>query len=246
MSRRPSVPVIALSVVVVVLLALVAVLLVRETGGSEQSVAGSPEQSADVADERQTSPEQVPGRESMEGIARFEEGDPLAMGPVDAPVVMTMYSDFRCPFCAKFSREVEPALVEEYVDSGDLRIEWRDLPIFGEESMLAARAGRAAADQDRFWEFTETVFADAPDRGHPDLGEEKLVGYAREAGVADVDRFRADMTSDKYDEAIRADYEAATALGATSTPTFLVNGTGIIGARSTETFRNVIDSSLDG
>ena len=246
MSRRPSVPVIALSVVVVVLLALVAVLLVRETGGSEQSAAGSPEQSADVADERQTSPEQVPGRESMEGIARFEEGDPLAMGPVDAPVVMTMYSDFRCPFCAKFSREVAPALVEEYVDSGDLRIEWRDLPIFGEESMLAARAGRAAADQDRFWEFTETVFADAPDRGHPDLGEEKLVGYAREAGVADVDRFRADMTSDKYDEAIRADYEAATALGATSTPTFLVNGTGIIGARSTETFRNVIDSSLDG
>ena len=93
---------------------------------------------------------------------------------------------------------------------------------------------------------TWLVFADSPDRGHPDLNEEKLVGYAREAGVADIERFREDMTSDRYDEAIRADYEAATALGATSTPTFLINGTGIIGARSTETFRNVIDSSLDG
>ena len=250
MSRRPSVPIIALSVVVTLLLALVVILLARDVTGGEPataaSAAESAAESAAVADERRPSPEPAPGQESMKGIARFAEDDPLAMGPVDAPVVMTMYSDFRCPFCAKFSREVEPALIEEYVASGDLRIEWRDLPIFGEESMLAARAGRAAADQDRFWEFTEVVFADAPDRGHPDLGEEELVGYAREAGVADLERFRQDMTSGKYDEVIRADYEESTALGATSTPTFIVNGTGIIGARSAETFRTVIDTSLDG
>jgi len=225
-SRRPSVPVIAFSVVVALLLALMAILLARDVGGDQ--AAAEP---AAVSEERQANPELAPGRESMEGIARF---------------VMTMYSDFRCPFCAKFSREVEPVLVEEYVASGDLRIEWRDLPIFGDESMLAARAGRAAADQDRFWEFTGTVFADAPDSGHPDLGEEELVGYAREAGVGDLERFRADMTSSRYDERIRADYEAATTLGATSTPTFIVNGTGIIGARSVDSFRTVIDRSLDG
>mgnify|MGYP003113714975 CR=1 FL=1 len=246
MSRRPSLPVIALSVVVTLLIVLVAILLARGVTGGDQPAAGSATGSAAVSDERQTSPEQAPGPESMEGIARFEEGDPMAMGPVDAPVVMIMYSDFRCPFCAKFSREVEPALIEKYVDGGDLRIEWVDLPIFGKESMMTARAGRAAADQGRFWEFTEVVFADAPDRGHPDLGEEELVGYAAEAGIVDLDRFRADMTSDKYDEAIRADYQAATALGATSTPTFLINGTGIVGARSVETFRTVIDNSLDG
>jgi protein-disulfide isomerase len=246
LSRRPSLPVIALSVVVTLLIVLVAILLARGVTGGDQPAAGSATGSAAVSDERQTSPEQAPGPESMEGIARFEEGDPMAMGPVDAPVVMIMYSDFRCPFCAKFSREVEPALIEKYVDGGDLRIEWVDLPIFGKESMMAARAGRAAADQGRFWEFTEVVFADAPDRGHPDLGEEELVGYAAEAGIVDLDRFRADMTSDKYDEAIRADYQAATALGATSTPTFLINGTGIVGARSVETFRTVIDNSLDG
>lgn len=246
MSRRPSVPVIALSVVVTLLIVLVVILLARDVTGGDQSAAGSATDSAAVSDERQTSPEQAPGPEFMEGIARFEEGDPMAMGPVDARVMMTVYSDFRCPFCAKFSREVEPALIEEYVDGGDLRIEWVDLPIFGEESMIAARAGRAAADQGRFWEFTEVVFADAPDRGHPDLGEERLVGYAAEAGVTDLDRFRADMTGGAYDEAIRSDYQAATALGATSTPTFLINGTGIVGARSVDTFRTVIDRSLDG
>jgi len=247
--RRPRTPAVALTVVVALLLVLVGYLLLRETGGDATPAADEPgtaERAGSEIGEREPSPELVPGREAMEGIARFEEGDPLALGPVDAPVVMTVHSDYRCPFCAKFSREIEPRLVEEYVDRGDLRIEWRDLPIFGEDSMLAARAGRAAADQDRFWEFTRAVYAAAPDRGHPVLDEEALVGFAREAGVGDLERFRADMTSGKYDAAIGRDHEMALALGATSTPTFLVNGTGVIGARPVETFRTVIDRELAG
>lgn len=72
-------------------------------------------------------------------MARRVDGDPLARGPVDAPVVLVVYSDYRCPFCAKFSHDTEPQLVDKYVEAGKLRIEWRDLPIFGEESMVAAR-----------------------------------------------------------------------------------------------------------
>ncbi|HHX86366.1 MAG TPA: thioredoxin domain-containing protein [Actinomycetales bacterium] len=252
MPSRSRTPVIALTVVVALLLALVGYLLLRETGGDETPAADAPA-AADQADqagqesgERERTPEEVPGREAMEGIARFEEDDPLALGPVDAPVVMTVHSDYRCPFCAKFSREIEPELIEEYVEPGHLRIEWRDLPIFGEESMLAARAGRAAADQDRFWEFNRALYAASPDRGHPDLDEDTLVGFAREAGVADLERFRADMTSDRYDAVIGEDHQMALALGATSTPTFLVNGTGVIGARPVETFRTVIDRELAG
>lgn len=240
MTRKTRTPVIALSLVVALLVALVAYLLVRAG-----DVSPAPAADSSTSGSEQTSG-QPSGREMMEGIARFDEGDPLARGPVDAPVVMTVYSDFRCPFCAKFSREIEPLLVEDYVDEGELRIEWRDLPIFGEPSLAAARAGRAAADQDRFWEFTDAVFAAAPDRGHPDFDEAAFVGFAEEAGVPDLDRFRRDLASDQYDAVIQADYQNATSLGATSTPTFVVNGTGIIGARSIDTFRNVIDRELAG
>lgn len=119
----------ALGLVAVVLLAW---LVVDRTGGSENTAADTVPEMGPVGD-----------------LSRRIDGDPLALGAVDAPVVMVAYSDYRCPFCAKFSRDTEPVLVEKYVDEGVLRIEWRDLPIFGEQSMSAARAGRAASPRPR-------------------------------------------------------------------------------------------------
>lgn len=176
-------------------------------------------------------------------LSRRIDGDPLAQGRSDAPVVMVVYSDYRCPFCAKFSRDIEPALVDRYVGDGTLRIEWRDLPIFGEQSTLAARAGRAAADQDRFWEFNKVLYAAAPDRGHAEFDLPKLRQLAEQAGVADLDRFADQVRSEQHDEAIQADLSEALSLGASSTPTFIVNGTPVLGAQPVEVFNQVIDAA---
>src|SRR5699024_10957449 len=70
--------------------------------------------------------------EGLSFLARRDEGDPMAMGDVDAPIVLVNYSDWRCPFCAKCARDMEPTLVSDYVETGKLRIEWRDMPIFGD------------------------------------------------------------------------------------------------------------------
>lgn len=183
------------------------------------------------------------GADPLADLPRREPGDPMALGAPDAPVTMVMYEDYRCPFCAKFSRDIAPPLIERYVETGVLRMEWRDLPIFGEQSLLAARAGRAAAEQDRFWEFTEAVYAAAPDRGHPDLTPEKLRDFAREVGVEDLDRFTADMNSNRYDAAIEADVREGTELGVSSTPTFIVNGQPVLGAQPLDTFTSVIDAA---
>src|SRR5699024_7130071 len=110
-----------------------------------------------------------PGVGPLGEQARREADDPFAIGPVDAPVVMVVFSDYRCPFCARYSRVTEAELVEKYVSEGQLRIEWRDFPVFGDASMLAARAGRAAAEQDRFWEFNNAVYEAAPESGHHEL-----------------------------------------------------------------------------
>lgn len=178
-------------------------------------------------------------------LPRREPNDPLALGDPDAPVAMVMYEDFRCPFCAKFSRDIAPTLIERYVDNGVLRMEWRDLPIFGEQSMAAARAGRAAAEQDRFWEFTRAVYAESPPRGHPDLTEKALVRFARKAEVPDLVRFTDDMKSDKYDTAINADRQEGVSIGVSSTPTFVVNGEPILGAQPVDTFATIIESAAE-
>jgi len=77
-----------------------------------------------------------------------ELADGRAFGKADAPVTLTIWSDFQCPACRLLAREVEPRLEAEYVAAGKLRIEYRDLIVAGPESTLAASASRCAQEQD--------------------------------------------------------------------------------------------------
>jgi len=177
-------------------------------------------------------------------LARRVDGEATAQGAVDAPVVMVEYADYRCPFCGVFARETLPVLVEEYVSTGVLRIEWRDLPVFGAESVAAAVAGRAAGEQGLFWEFAEAVYADAPERGHVELPRERLLEIAGDIGVPDLETFAADLDNPKLTERVNTDMAEAQYLGITSTPLFVVNETPISGAMPLDVFRDTIDSEL--
>lgn len=183
------------------------------------------------------------GDQSALRVERRLDNDPLALGDPGAPVAMVMFADYRCPFCAKFSRDTEPELVARFIDSGVLRLERRDFPIFGEQSMLAARAGRAAAEQGKFWEFNKAVFAVAPERGHADLTEDALLGFADQAGVPDLDAFAAGMRGDAFDAAINTDLSEATSIGVPSTPAFILNGTPMLGAQPTADFVAAIEDA---
>ncbi|MFE7200442.1 DsbA family protein [Pseudonocardia alni] len=222
-------------VLVVLALGLIGYLVLGATGGDDAAPPATPGQSADAGQ---------PAVGPLGDIARREEGDPAALGRTDAPVVMVAFSDYRCPFCAKFSRDTEQQLVDEYVQDGRLRIEWRDFPIFGPESTLAAQAGRAAAMQGRFWEFNKAVFADSPERAHPDLPEDTLVAYAEKVGVPDIAKFRTDMHGPEAAQAVQRDLDEGSALGVPSTPAFVVNGNPLMGAQPVAEFRAQIDQAL--
>lgn len=176
-------------------------------------------------------------------LARRTPGDPLAIGKPDAPVVMLNYGDYRCPFCAKFSRDIEPELVKRYVDTGVLRLEWRDFPSFGEESLEAAKAGRAAAAQGKFWQYLGAIYHEAPPRGHPSLPHDKLIDYAKQVGITDIPKFEADMHNPATDAAIQADAHQGAQIGVSTTPTFLINGHPILGTQPLEEFLSAIEQA---
>ncbi|MEU7581937.1 DsbA family protein [Streptomyces sp. NPDC041068] len=177
----------------------------------------------------------------LEKLARRDAKDPLAQGRADAPVVMVEYADFKCGFCGKFARDTEPGLVKKYVDEGTLRIEWRNFPIFGEDSERAARGAWAAGRQGRFWQFHEAAYAEgSKEKG---FGDDRLKELAKDAGVEDVDRFVADVDSDAAKAAVKKDQEEAYGLGATSTPSFLVNGRPISGAQPDQVFDQAIEAA---
>ncbi|MEU7014168.1 thioredoxin domain-containing protein [Streptomyces sp. NPDC046385] len=177
----------------------------------------------------------------LEAYARRDASDKLALGRADAPVVLIEYADFKCGYCGKFARDTEPELVKRYVDAGTLRIEWRNFPIFGEESEAAARASWAAGQQGRFWEFHKAAYAQgAKEKG---FGKERLTALAKEAGVPDLARFTRDTDGAAARAAVSKDQEQGYSLGATSTPSFLVNGRPIAGAQPMEAFTGAIDAA---
>ncbi|MFI6965114.1 DsbA family protein [Streptomyces sp. NPDC050255] len=176
-------------------------------------------------------------------LARRDGGDKLALGRADAPVVLIEYADFKCGYCGKFARDTEPALVKKYVDNGTLRIEWRNFPIFGAESEAAARASWAAGQQNRFWEFHRAAYAaGAKEKG---FGKDRLKALATEAGVSDLDRFLRDTDGAAAAAAVSKDQEQGYGIGATSTPSFLINGRPIAGAQPAETFTQAIEQAAD-
>ncbi|WOX23460.1 DsbA family protein [Streptomyces solicathayae] len=177
----------------------------------------------------------------LESYARRDASDGLALGRADAPVVLIEYADFKCGYCGQFARGTEQLLVAMYVEQGILRIEWRNFPIFGEESEAAARASWAAGQQGRFWEFHRAAYAEGTkEKG---FGKERLAALAQQAGVPDLAKFAADTESAAAREAVAADQEQGYSLGATSTPSFLVNGRPIAGAQPLDTFTEAIEAA---
>lgn len=242
MSDRRKSPVIPLVVATVAGVLLLASLIGSASGGGDKPAGGHGPAAGGAASSPATSdPGKAPDA-VWNGLVRRAPGDPMALGKVDAPVVMLAYSEFQCPFCGKFARDTEPTLVQRYVDAGTLRIEWRDFPYLGPESRTAAEAGRAAAAQGRFWEFHDAMYAHQLPPNSGRLDAEYVAGVAKRLGL-DLGRFRADMRSAATKRAIAADFAQGQSIGVTGTPAFVINGVPIIGAQPTSVFEKTIEKA---
>lgn len=198
-----------------------------------------------AADPPVSGPTQVEDHErpDLTTAERRDPDDLLVAGPVDAPVTLVVFSDYQCPFCAKWSYETLP-LMMEHVEAGDLRVEWRDVNVFGAASERAARASYAAAAQGAFWDYHDALFAGGEKRSEADLSDDALAALAGELGL-DVQRFTADMQSPAIAEQIAANARLGLDLGAYSTPVFLMGGEPLVGAQPSEVFLDAFDRALD-
>jgi len=175
-------------------------------------------------------------------VARRAAGDPLALGTVDAPVVMVEYSDFSCPYCASFAVNTEPKLIAKYVDSGVLRIEWRDFPYLTDQSGVAAIVARAAADQGKFWPVHDALFRTMHAQGFDKLDTSVIAKIASGAGLSSS-AFATAFTATATASAVSADLGEGQKIGVTGTPSFVINGRLVVGAQDLATFEQIIDQA---
>ncbi len=189
-------------------------------GGSDGPTA-TPEATATPADRALL----LEAREVPPGLA---EG--VRLGRADAPLQIEMFADFGCPHCLEFTVTIEPRLLEEYIVPGRAALIYRFMPL-RDLTAGPAIAAWCAAQQNRFWEYHNLLFAAqarANTGGRPYLTEsfvyEGLVAMAEPAGL-DRAAFEACLATLDGPEAVLADLERAAELGINGTPTFVINGT---------------------
>lgn len=164
------------------------------------------------------------------------------LGADSAPVEITEYADYECPFCADFDIVTFPDIKSRLIETGLVRWRYRDMPLQRHPfARLAAHAAACADDQGKFWAMHSLLY-----QGQTDWARGGAAGhfekYAQLAGL-DVDKYNECMSSARYAGRIEASYQEAVALGVGSTPTFLIAGR-LYDPMSYDQFKHIVDSLI--
>ncbi|MDO8467223.1 MAG: DsbA family protein [bacterium] len=172
--------------------------------------------------------------------------DDVVLGSVDAPVTLVEFGDYQCPFCGRFFSQVEPKIREEYIKTGKVKMIYRDFAFLGPESVEASMASQCAAEQKKFWEYHDGLYAAEVSDGREHNGNLSEIFFKSLASSLGLDRTRFDscLSSKKYFKEVEKDYADGLAAGVTGTPTTFVNGKALSGAVPYEQIKVAIDEAL--
>lgn len=139
-------------------------------------------------------------------------------GPEEADVTVVVFSDFQCPACGNFARNIFPLFAAEH--PGQVALIHRHWPLTSHpQAYAAAIASECAAVQRQFWDFHDSVFAD-----QAQLGLRSMIDIGASLGIADMDAFGTCVEELAPRAIVDRDVDLVRSLGGTGTPTVIVNG----------------------
>ncbi len=167
---------------------------------------------------------------------KVEIGNSPVKGNPKAKVQIIEFSEFQCPYCTR----VLPTLKQIEQAYGDqVAIAFKNYPLgFHQHAQLAAEAGLAAHEQGKFWKMHDVLFENQKALERPSLEK-----YAQDVGL-DLAKFKAALDSGKFRDQVQKDMAAASSVGISGTPSFLINGRLVVGAKPFEEFKAIIDEEL--
>lgn len=172
----------------------------------------------------------------------------VVLGNPNAPVTLIEYGDYQCPFCGRMFSQVEPQLRTDYINTGKVKMVFRNFQFLGPESVAAGEAAECAEDQNKFWAYHDALYtakvgdaANGEDDGF--FSRAELLKLAQQVGL-DTPSFTSCIDSNKYASQIQKDKTDASAIGVNSTPTSYVNGVQVLGAQPYSAFQTVIKAAL--
>jgi protein-disulfide isomerase len=182
-------------------------------------------------------------RHGSNTVQHTAEASGFVLGSPDAPVLITAWEDFQCPICKAANASVVKQLEQDYINTGKVRLQYRQFPFLGSESMLAAEASQCAADQGRFWDYHDTLFNA---QRAENSGVFTRANLEKMAGTASLDgaTFNSCLEAGSHKDSVQAEKKIGQELGVQATPTFFVNGKAVADWRDYAAFKALIDQAL--
>ncbi|MFH1399157.1 MAG: thioredoxin domain-containing protein [Candidatus Woesearchaeota archaeon] len=167
--------------------------------------------------------------------------DDSVKGDPNAPVTIIEFSDFECPYCARFYQQTFDQIEEEYLKTGIAKIVFRDFPlVFHKNAQKAAEAAECAGEQGKYWEMHNILFEQGVAGG-----TDTFKKYAAELAL-NTPLFNTCLDSGTMEAEVKKDMQEGIAAGVKGTPAFIINGQLVSGAQPFENFKQVIDAKLAG
>lgn len=192
----------------------------------------------------QTAPE-VAAPEPETVLEKLKNPRLPAKGNANAPVTIVEFSDFECPFCARFYSETLPQIQKEYVDTGKVKIVYMHYPLsFHAKARPLANAAECANDQGKFWEMHDKIFSENTAGTLTSATDETYKQWAQSLGL-NTTEFNTCYDSKTFDAEIDKEFALGGEVGVSATPTFYINGRQLVGAMPFESFKAIIDEELN-
>jgi protein-disulfide isomerase len=170
------------------------------------------------------------------GFRGYVKGSPAA------PIEITEFADYQCPFCQTFATLQMPTIQERLIDTGRLRWRYRDFPLQQHPfARLAAHSAACADEQGKYWEQHDRIYAGQQDWAGAKNAAPAFRDYAKASGL-DLGRYDACMKASKYAGRIQASYNEGVQLGVSSTPTLLVGDRLYRGRVDSDAITKLVDS----
>jgi len=153
------------------------------------------------------------------------------LGNPNSKVVIDVFEDFQCSACVVYTREFEPQVIKEIVESGRAYYVFHQYPFEDDESSgikesdNAALASECAAEQNRFWDYKNILFANQ-NQVYGQFSDVRLEAFAKSLGL-DMNKFKACYQEKRYQNKLVEGINLGTQFGVRGTPSVFVNGVNI-------------------
>ena len=172
-------------------------------------------------------------------------GDDPVNGDKNAKVTIVEFSDFQCPFCARFFEQTLPQIEEEYIKTGKAKLVFKDFPLksIHPQAQKASEAANCAIDQNKYWEYHDALFKQVDQWSGNDKATDIFKQIAKDLKL-DSKKFDSCLDTGKYTSEADEDIAEGSKNGVTGTPAFFINGQLVSGAQPFVNFKTIIDAEL--